>query len=110
MPPEWHNLFLVVPNISVASILACRLFRELKLGLLEDPMPELTVSKIVFRDIGTISQQESGDEFEYTVNEDGMYIGGGAKLVAYDIEDPALKDIAFEDRERRTLYSERPYS
>lgn len=59
IPPEWHSLFLE-PNLTVASILACRLVRELKLGVYEDLMTQHAISKIVFRDIGNSSQQQSG--------------------------------------------------
>jgi hypothetical protein len=58
--PEWHSLFLE-PNLTIASILACRLVRELKLGVYEDLMSQHTVSKIVIRDITGLRTHDSGD-------------------------------------------------
>jgi hypothetical protein len=78
--------------------MACRLFRELKLGLLKDPMPELAVSKIVFKDIINLPRQESEDEFELrALNDSGMDINSESKLVSRDIENSASKDIVLED-------------
>jgi hypothetical protein len=48
------NAMVVPPNVTVASIMACRIFRELKLGLIEGPITEEAISKLVFRDIGSI--------------------------------------------------------
>jgi hypothetical protein len=48
VPPEWNSLFLL-PNIAIARVMACRLFRELKLGLFIDRMSDRAISKIVFR-------------------------------------------------------------
>jgi len=58
VPPEWH-LLLLDPNITITSIMACRLFRELKLGRFVDPT-EVAFSTIVHEDMGDISQQQSG--------------------------------------------------
>jgi hypothetical protein len=44
--------------------MACRLFRELKLGLFADPMAEKAISKLVGRDIGTITQHHSAHAYE----------------------------------------------
>lgn len=41
--------------------MACRLFRELKLGHFIDPITDREISKIVFRDIGTIPQEDGYD-------------------------------------------------
>jgi len=78
--------------------MACRLFRELKLSLLKDPMPELAVSKIVFKDIINLPRQESEDEFELrALNDSGMDINSESKLVSRDIENSAYKVIVLED-------------
>jgi hypothetical protein len=63
MTPQWNGL-LLEPNITVASVMACRLFRELKLGLFANPITEREVSKIVFRDIGAMPQHLSGNVVE----------------------------------------------
>ena len=56
--PATHNLgwnaMVVPPNVTVASIMACRIFRELKLGLIKGPITEEAISKLVSRDIGSI--------------------------------------------------------
>jgi hypothetical protein len=63
VPPEWNGLFIPV-NVTVASVMACRLFRKLALGLFKDPVTERTISKIVIRDMGTIPQRQSGDTLD----------------------------------------------
>jgi hypothetical protein len=76
VPPGWSTLFLV-PNITVASVMSCRLFRELKLGLFVDPMGEEAMSKIVFRDMATIPRHQSGHAYELRTREDaGMDADG----------------------------------
>ena len=78
--------------------MACRLFRELKLGLLKDPMPELAVSIIVSEDLINLPRQEREDEFELcALNDSGMDINRESKLVSWDIENSASKDNVFED-------------
>jgi hypothetical protein len=74
--PGWHSL-LLPPNFTVASVLACRLFRELKLGLFADPLTEPTISNVVFRDIRT-PEQQSRHAFELcTLDNAGVDIGSG---------------------------------
>lgn len=68
----------------VASVMACRLFRELKLGIFRDPMTEQAVSKVVFRDIGLMSHEHSECTFEPGTA--GIDIGGADKPDAWDIE------------------------
>jgi len=63
VPPEWH-LLLLDPNITITSIMACRLFRELKLGRFTDPLTEVAFSTIVLESMGDISQQQSGFVYE----------------------------------------------
>jgi len=63
IPSEWNSLF-ITPNITVASIMACRIFRELKLGLFADPITDEAISNIVFKDMGAIPQPQSGHVFE----------------------------------------------
>ena len=68
------------PNITIASIMACRLFRELKLGLFVKPMTEDTISNIVIRDIGTIPSQHSRFIFELrTLDDTGTDSGGSSR-------------------------------
>jgi len=50
--------------------MACRIFRELKLGLFADPMTDQDISKIVGRDIGAIQQLQSGYAFELHTPDD----------------------------------------
>jgi len=44
VPPEWHSLF-ITPNITVAGVMACRIFRELKLRLFADPITDGVISQ-----------------------------------------------------------------
>jgi hypothetical protein len=48
----------IPPNITCASVMACRLVRELKLGLFVGPMTELegAMSRLVFRDLAGIER------------------------------------------------------
>jgi len=94
IPPEWNSL-LLEPNITVASTLGCRLFRELKLGLYAEPMTERAISKIVFRDMGNIPRQPSGQGFELSTLDPEM---GAGSAGAWDIENSAWTDVALEDR------------
>jgi hypothetical protein len=73
IPPEWNSLF-VPPNITVSSIMACRLFRELKLGHFIDPMTDRAISKIIIRDIGTMPQEEDGHDID---DDEGVDAGVG---------------------------------
>jgi len=63
LPSEWNGLF-ISPNITVASVMGCRIFRELKLGLFADVMTDQDLSKIVGRDMGAIQQLQSRHVFE----------------------------------------------
>jgi hypothetical protein len=64
--PEWHGLFLE-PNLTIASILACRLVRELKLGVYENLMSQHAILKIVIRDIAELRTHDSADMDTYNV-------------------------------------------
>jgi hypothetical protein len=44
--------------------MACRLYMELRLGLFADPITDGAISKVVFKNIGIIHQQHSGDTSE----------------------------------------------
>jgi hypothetical protein len=50
--------------------MACRLVRELKLGLFVNPMTSQAASKIVFRDLG-IDSQQSGRSSHLRTHDDG---------------------------------------
>lgn len=52
------NAMVVPPNVTIASIMACRMFRELKLGLIVGPISEGAISNLVFRDIGSIQEHD----------------------------------------------------
>jgi hypothetical protein len=92
VPQEWQSL-LLMPNITVASIMACRTFRELKLGLFADPMVDGTFSNVVFRDMAAITQQPNEDSFELHTLDPDMNADGAGKRDACDIERPALEDV-----------------
>jgi len=65
--------------------MACRLFRELKLGLFADPMAETAISKIVGRDIGTITQHHSAHAYELrTFDDTSEDTGNGDRREAED--------------------------
>jgi len=73
-PVEWNALFVPI-NATVTSVMACRLFRELKLDLLVNPMADGVISKIVNRDMGSIPQQQSEPAFAlYPIDEDDVDI------------------------------------
>jgi hypothetical protein len=75
VPPEWRGL-CIPPNITVACTLACRLFRELKLGLIVGPMTEEAISNLVFREMVTIPLQHSQHAFELrTLDDVGVETG-----------------------------------
>jgi len=44
--------------------MACRTYRDLRRGLFADPMTDGAISNLVFRDMGTIPQQQSEHVFE----------------------------------------------
>jgi hypothetical protein len=81
---EWNGVCIPV-NVAVASVMACRLFRELKLGLIGGPMTEGAISRLVFNDMGHMLQQHSDHAFELHVldgtgsglGEIGNFWGGG---------------------------------
>jgi len=94
---EWRGL-LLEPTFTIASILACRLFRELKLSLSMEPMTEGAISHVVFRDIGTIPQQSSGETSDLgTIDDLGTDTCGVRD--AWDIENPAQPHIASKERQ-----------
>jgi len=89
VPKEWHGL-LMQANFTIASIMACRIFRELKLGLYAQPMTDGTISKIVFRDLGTLPPQQSADS-------DDVAMDTGDAREVLDIENPAGGRVVFEE-------------
>jgi len=93
VPPEWNSLF-ITPNIAV-GVMACRIFRELKLGLFADPITDRVILNIVFKDMGIIPQPQSGHVFELhnlgdaggdTINVRHTSIWGGKNRLDGDIE------------------------
>lgn len=99
----WRPLFVPI-NATVASVMACRLFRELKLDLLVNQMDDRVISKIVDRDIGSIpslppqhsdhasaphrtGEVDLGIESTHGVSGNNIYSG---------------EDIELEEREPRT--------
>ncbi|KIM86339.1 hypothetical protein PILCRDRAFT_4842 [Piloderma croceum F 1598] len=96
--PEWHNLVLEF-NIAISSVTACRLVRELKLGLFREANTEIVVSNVVFRDMGIVSQQESGSTSELdTRGTIGVDTGRADKPYPWDIEVRAARNAEIEDR------------
>ena len=51
--------------------MACRLFRELKLDLMINPMADGAISKIIKRDMGSILQQQSDHAFALHAIDEG---------------------------------------
>jgi hypothetical protein len=100
--PEWHNLILEF-NIAISSVTACRLVRALKLGSFREGKTDIVVSNVVFRDMGIISQQESGSMSELdtrdTISADTTRAD---KPYPWDIEVRAARDAEIEDRMRGT--------
>jgi hypothetical protein len=70
----------LAPNITITSIMACQIFRDLTLGRFVDPMAEGEISKIVFRDMAAVPQQPSGSTYELrTFNDTATDIGGAGR-------------------------------
>jgi|ERR1700690_4402736 hypothetical protein len=63
---EWNGVCILV-NVAVASAMACRLFRELKLGLIGGPMTEGAILRLVFNDMGHLPQHHSNHAFKLHV-------------------------------------------
>jgi len=60
-----RSAVFIQPNLAVASIMACRIFRDLKLDLTASQSAESTViSKFVARDIISDPEQHDGLAFE----------------------------------------------
>jgi hypothetical protein len=70
---QWRAVFVPL-NITIASVMACRIFRALKLGFIVGPMTEGAMSNLVFRDIGSVSYQPS----ENTVDVDNQAEDSGS--------------------------------
>jgi hypothetical protein len=83
--------------------MACRLFRELKLGLFVKPMTEDTISNIVIRDMGTVPSQHSQFTFELcTLDDTGTDTGGSSKPRVWGDESRSDGGIELEDRASET--------
>jgi hypothetical protein len=97
VPSEWNGL-LLGPTITVASIMACRLVRELKLGQSSDPMTERAISKIVFNEMGEmgdVPQQRSGHAFELRSD---MGTRDAGDRTTRDVKIHASREDALDDR------------
>ena len=68
----------MAPNITITSIMACKIFRDLSLGLFDDPMAEGEISKIVFRDMAAVAPQPSESTYELRTFDDAATNIGGA--------------------------------
>ncbi|KIM71404.1 hypothetical protein PILCRDRAFT_755055 [Piloderma croceum F 1598] len=102
VPTEWNALFVPV-NATVTSIMTCRLFRELKLDLLFNPMADGVISKVVNRDIGSIPQQQSEHVFAlYPIDEGDVDIGTETTRGVSGNNIYSGQDIELEEREPRT--------
>jgi hypothetical protein len=84
----WNAVF-IPPTVTVSSVMACRLFRELKLGIIIGPMTEGAISKLVFRDMGTITLSQAECSFElHTINDMAHISGeGNHSHRSIDLED-----------------------
>lgn len=60
---DWWGL-LTYPNVAVQSIMACRIFRELKLGAIEDPLADdmVITTPIQFASATSVPPQTVADE------------------------------------------------
>jgi hypothetical protein len=94
---EWHGM-LIPATVTAASVMACRLFRELKLGLFVGPVSEGAISQLVFRDMGTIPHHHNEDAFGlHTFDDASVHAGIGGKREALGDENPAEEDIELGD-------------
>jgi hypothetical protein len=102
VPTAWNALFVPI-NATVTSIMACRLFRELKLDLLINPMADGVISKVVNRDMGSIPQQQSEHAFAlYPIDEGDVEIGIETTRGVSGNNIYSGEDIELEEREFRT--------
>ena len=83
--------------------MACRLFRELKLGLFIGPVSEGAISQLVFRDMCASPHHRDGDAFGlHTVDDAGVYAGIGGKREALGDENRSEGDIEMGDVSSRS--------
>jgi hypothetical protein len=89
----------IPPNIAIASIMSCRLFREVKLDILRGPPPAVVkISELLFRDVGLITQQHSGHAFELcTPDNAGEDTGTSAKQDVLGDQNCSDGDIELEE-------------
>jgi hypothetical protein len=100
IPAVWNPLFVPI-NATVTSIMACRLFRELKLDLMLNPMADGVISKVIHRDIGSIPQQQSEHAFAlYTIGEGDVDVGIEATRDVSQNNIYSGEDIELEERGR----------
>lgn len=93
VPSEWSGL-LLEPTITVASIMACRLIRELKLGQSSDLMTEGAISKIVFNEMGNVPQHRSGHAFEPRSD---MGTRDTGERTIWDVKNHVFREVPLED-------------
>ena len=77
--------------------MACRLFRELKLGLIVGPTPEEGISNLVVRDMGTIPPWQTEHSIE--LNSLGVQTGISKTPDACGDGTPSRRSIDLEDNE-----------
>lgn len=102
IPPEWRNLFLQ-PNITVASVLACRLFRELKLGLFMDSETEGAISGIVFQNGGKTPHHQRGGASGLRTYDGAAETDTSGTVGTLDVENTMGWDASEEDEGHRQV-------
>jgi hypothetical protein len=103
LPPTYKctcRAMFVLLDITITSVMACRIFRVLKLGFMVGPMTERAMSNLVFRDIGSISYQpsENAVEVDNQAEDSGSSTTRNCQVDGADLTD--FGGDAFETRVR----------
>jgi hypothetical protein len=94
---DWNGV-LVPPTVTTASIMACRLFRELKLGLFVGPVSDGAISQLVFKEMCIIPSHHHGDAFGlHNFDDATVHAGIGGKREALTDENCSEGDIELGD-------------
>jgi hypothetical protein len=94
---QWNGLFIPL-NVTIASVMACRLFRELKLGRFVDPMADDVISKIVDKAMGNIPQEQSAHPLEPHIGGEEVGTSAARRQGVLGDRKSLDKDIELEER------------
>jgi hypothetical protein len=81
----------------MTTIMACRIFRKLKLGLMDASMTQGAMSKLVFKEMGTIPPPKSEHTFELRTLGNATIGSGGIRMqTLWELEDESSLDRDLE--------------